>query len=110
MDADKIDKFLLANEHKFPEYKIPINKLLNLSPEKETLLLTTPFKSPGKILLASIFLGVVGLDRFLIGDIGKGICKLITGGGFGLWWLIDLFRITGATKRKNMEKMEKVLL
>ena len=35
MEAEKVDQFLLANEHKFPEYEIPINRLLNLTPEKE---------------------------------------------------------------------------
>lgn len=43
MEAEKVDQFLLANEHKFPEYEIPINRLLNLTPEKECLLMTTPF-------------------------------------------------------------------
>ena len=51
MEADKVDKFLLANESKFPDYEIPIHKLLNLPPEKETLLEDTHFRSPGKILL-----------------------------------------------------------
>ena len=51
MEADKVDKFLLANESKFPDYEIPIHKLLNLPPEKETLLEDTHFRSPGKIQL-----------------------------------------------------------
>ena len=109
MEAEKVDQFLLANEHKFPEYEIPINRLLNLTPEKECLLMTTPFKSPGKILLASIFLGMFGVDRFLVGNIGKGIGKLLTGGGLGIWWLIDWFLITVVTKRKNMEKLNLIV-
>lgn len=31
MEAEKVDQFLTANEHKFPEYEIPINRLLNLT-------------------------------------------------------------------------------
>ena len=100
MEAEKVDQFLLANEHKFPEYEIPINRLLNLTPEQEF---------PGKILLASIFLGTIGLDRFLLGDIGKGIGKLLTGGGLGLWWIVDWFLITGATKRHNMNILMKIV-
>ena len=35
MEADKVDKFLLANESKFPDYEIPIHKLLNLPRRKK---------------------------------------------------------------------------
>jgi TM2 domain-containing membrane protein YozV len=47
-------------------------------------------------LLLSILLGSFGVDRFYMGYIGTGILKLITFGGFGIWWLIDLILI--ATK------------
>ena len=43
MEADKVDKFLLANESKFPEYEIPIHRLLNFTPEQELILETTRF-------------------------------------------------------------------
>jgi len=45
------------------------------------------------ILLLSIFLGYLGVDRFYAGKIGTGILKLITGGGCGIWWLIDVIFI-----------------
>ena len=44
-------------------------------------------------LLLSIFLGQLGIDRFYLGHIGLGILKLVTLGGCGLWWLIDLILI-----------------
>jgi len=40
-------------------------------------------------VLLSWFLGYFGVDRFMRGQIGLGLLKLLTGGGFGLWWLID---------------------
>ena len=44
-------------------------------------------------LLLSIFLGGLGIDRFYLGYVGLGIVKLITLGGLGVWWLIDLILI-----------------
>ena len=41
-------------------------------------------------LLLSIFVGQLGVDRFYLGYTGLGIAKLLTLGGFGIWWLIDL--------------------
>jgi TM2 domain-containing membrane protein YozV len=45
------------------------------------------------LLLLSIFLGELGVDRFYTGKIGTGILKLITVGGCGVWWLIDVIMI-----------------
>ena len=44
-------------------------------------------------LLLSIFLGNLGVDRFYMGHIGTGMLKLITFGGLGIWWLIDIILI-----------------
>jgi hypothetical protein len=44
-------------------------------------------------LLLSIFVGQLGVDRFYLGHIGLGVLKLITGGGCGIWWLIDVVMI-----------------
>ncbi|MFH1510679.1 MAG: TM2 domain-containing protein [Candidatus Woesearchaeota archaeon] len=47
-------------------------------------------------LIMSVVFGSVGVDRFIMGHIGLGILKLVTLGGCGIWWLIDLILI--ATK------------
>lgn len=49
-------------------------------------------------LVLSILVGQLGIDRFMMGQIGLGILKLITAGGCGVWWIIDIILI--ATKHE----------
>jgi len=59
-------------------------------------------------LLLSIFLGGLGIDRFYLGYTGLGILKLITCGGLGVWWLIDLILIAaGKMTDKNGQPLVK---
>ena len=44
-------------------------------------------------LVLSIILGTLGVDRFYLGKVGTGILKLITFGGLGIWYLIDIVLI-----------------
>jgi TM2 domain-containing membrane protein YozV len=52
-------------------------------------------------------LGYLAIDRFYLGKIGTGILKLITFGGFGLWYLIDLIMVlAGAQRDKSGLKLD----
>ena len=59
---------------------------------------------PAFLLL--FFLGVFGAHRFYVGKIGTGILQLVTLGGLGIWWLVDLIMmLTGNFKEKGGEKI-----
>lgn len=62
-------------------------------------------KDPTLSLVLSIILGGYGIDRIYVGDVGLGILKLLTCGGCGIWWLIDLFLIMDKTRQANLEKI-----
>lgn len=58
-------------------------------------------------LLMSIFFGWIGVDRFMMGKVFTGILKLITFGGLGIWWLIDIILIAAKYEFKNVKWAEK---
>lgn len=55
-------------------------------------------------LLLCIFLGYFGVHRFYTKQIGIGILQLITGGGCGIWWLIDIIMIVTDSYRDGNGK------
>ncbi len=105
MDAQKVDNYLLSNGKYFPtETRVVLrDKLLSATDEQWNLLIALPLKDPQTAFILSWFLGILGVDRFYIGDTGLGVGKLRTAGGCGLWELIDLFLISKATRQKNFD-------
>ena len=50
-------------------------------------------KSRTTAIILSVVLGELGIDRFYLGYIGLGVLKLLTLGGVGIWWVIDIILI-----------------
>jgi len=64
-------------------------------------------KTKTTTLIISILLGELGIDRFYLGYTGLGILKLITVGGCGVWWIIDIVLIaTGRMKTKDGQELQ----
>ena len=53
-------------------------------------------------ILLSVLVGGLGMDRFYLGSWGLGLGKLLTGGGLGVWSLVDM--ILAVTK--NMRDVQ----
>lgn len=56
----------------------------------------------------NMWLGGLGIDRFLVGDILAGILKLLTLGGLGIWVIVDCFLIGNRTREVNMMKIRDI--
>ena len=91
MDQNKLDMYLMTNQKYFPPEKMNDlkNRLSAIDDQKFSQLSAVELKDPTTLLLVSIFLGGLGIDRFMLGETGMGILKLLTGGCFGILTIID---------------------
>jgi hypothetical protein len=112
MDASKVDLFLLTHAKSFETHQLSFirEKLLALDDSQWIILQSIGIKDPLLSLIISIVGGHFGIDRFLIGDIGLGVGKLITCGGLGIWTIIDWFLIMDATRHHNFKKLQPYIL
>jgi TM2 domain-containing membrane protein YozV len=103
---------MMQNGKKFTTADIMIIKqqLESLTPEQIQLLATGDYLDPTVNVIVSVLVGSLGIDRFLIGQTGWGILKLLTGGALGVWTIVDWFQISGLTKEANMEKFNENLM
>lgn len=110
MDTQTVTNFLAMHASAFPpqSYQLLKDRLLSMDDEQFAYAMGKGVKSPVIAFVLSFFVGSLGVDRFYIGDILLGLLKLLTLGGLGIWWLIDLFVIMGATRRKNFMNIMQV--
>lgn len=110
MEQSKAEMFIVSNRGLFPLSKVNNLYLLleQLPDEKFILINTIPYKNPIVMFLYSFFFGCLGVDRFMLGQIGLGILKLITCGGLGIWTIIDWFIVMNLTREWNWSKLSAV--
>lgn len=111
MEKSKIDLYLTTNAKYFEPSAIPIirQKMENASDDTLLTLQATDLKDPTTVLLISIFLGTLGIDRFMIGDIGMGVLKLLTCGLCGILTIVDWFTISKKVKQLNLSKVSMIM-
>lgn len=106
MDTQKVDMFLMSNSKFFaPENLMLIKAQLEKMDDSKFLMVNSmSYKDPTMILIISILAGNIGIDRFMLGETGLGVAKLLTCGGLGIWAIIDWFIIMGKTREINFQK------
>jgi TM2 domain-containing membrane protein YozV len=111
VSKQKVELFLMTHKEYFPADKLLMMEqaLSRLDENTFNDIAYMGYKSPITALLLSAFGGILGFDRFYIGDTGMGVGKLLTGGGCGIWALIDIFMIQDATREKNFELISRYL-
>ena len=107
-----ITAFITAYQKRFHTVDmLRIRENLSKMTNQELLLLNgTDFKDPTISNILTVLVGGLGVDRFYIGDVGIGVAKLLTGGGLGIWWLVDLFLIQKKTKDNNAEDYSETMM
>jgi len=111
MEAQKVDMFIMSNGKFLESHQMNMirERLLALDDSKWAMLSTVQFKDPTTLLIVSLLAGSLGIDRFMLGDSGLGVGKLLTCGGLGIWTIVDWFQIQKATREKNLQKLQQFL-
>lgn len=112
MESNKIDLFLAQNGKMFtPMQLVEIrSKLQNIPDEKASIIMGMEFKDPTLLLIISVLIGELGVDRFMLGNVGMGVLKLLTGGLCGILWIIDIINIQKMTKEYNYRTLNELLM
>jgi len=106
MDSNKVEMFIATSGQKFPAEKlIEIKqKLEQMDDNKFMVLQSMQLKDPTTLLIISLLAGSLGVDRFMLGEAGLGVAKLLTGGGCGIWTIVDWFTVMDRTRMNNYMK------
>ena len=106
MDSYQANQLLMVYGSKLPPASFPmVKERLEQLDDSMANMLLAQLKDPTISLVLSILLGGYGIDRIYIGEVGLGILKLLTCGGLGVWWLIDLFLIMERTRENNLNQL-----
>ena len=111
MEKEQANLFITANAKYFNSGDIPMirEKLERADEVTFAQIQSCDFKDPTTVLIVSIFLGELGIDRFMIGDTGMGILKLLTFGCCGILAIYDWFTIMKKTKKVNLAKLSEII-
>ena len=110
MNQIKVIEFLESNkDYLFPnkEYSdMEVESALIAAPDSfEMMMNSIPFRKPSDVQILSFFPGSLGVDRFYLGEVIKGILKYFTFAGLGIWWIADIVSAKKRCRTYNCKKL-----
>lgn len=128
MEQQNAELFIQTKGKYFPADKIyTIREMLEKADDnKFNILNITPFKSTTTVVLFALFLGGLGIDRFITGSTGIGILKIVAGViyfitymaatanndlaalfiipvAIWIWFVVEIFTASKRTKNFNFQ-------
>lgn len=107
MTKEKLDMFVISKSKFFPAEAMPMirEKLEKANDNVLMAIESLELQNPTTLLIVSLLAGSLGIDRFLLGDVGMGVLKLLTGGLCGILTIVDWCTIMGKTRTENLNKL-----
>ncbi len=110
MTPEQIDNILMVNAGKFsPEAIETLRERLQNADQTTAMMAFSNLRGTDLMLVISVLVGSLGVDRFMLDDIVLGLLKLFTAGGCGIWTIIDWFTIGDRTRQYNTQKLLSML-
>lgn len=89
---------------------IILAQIENLSHEQQAFFLNQYESKRKSKFLAYLLWFFFGFHYLYVGKWGMQFLFWFTGGGFGIWWFVDLFRMSGIIANKNNDIAVEILL
>ena len=100
----------MVNAGKFsPEAIEILRERLQNADQTTAMMAFSNLRGTDLMLVISVLVGSLGVDRFMLDDIVLGLLKLFTAGGCGIWTIIDWFTIGDRTRQYNTQKLLSML-
>ena len=111
VDRQKVDMYIMSNQKFFPAEQLMFikEKLYALDDAKFSMVSMMELKDPTTMLIISLLLGSLGIDRFMLKETGMGVLKLLTAGCCGVLTIIDWFNVQKKTKDMNFKQFMSML-